>query len=201
MKQVEAVYREILYRAMEKKELQLTQSELSKKLNISLSIINSAVKKLHSIGAIKIQQRSFQVLDIKKLLYFWASIRNLDKDIIFNIRIETPVREIERAMPNVSFTAYTAYKFKFNDVPSDYSEVYAYADEKQLEEIKKRISKLKHSEKNPNLFILKEDSSLKLYDKIPIAQIFVDVWNLKEWYAKEFLNALEERIGVYNENS
>ncbi len=196
MKKIESIYREILYRAIEKKEFQLTQSELSKELVLSLSIVNLAIKKLKSIGAVKINQRSFNVLDIKKILYFWASARNLEKDIIFKARIEMPVREIERNLPDIIFTAYTAYKFKFNDVPADYSEVYAYADEKELESIKKRFKIDKDiGNKKPNLFILKKDNSMNLYKSIPVSQIFIDLWNLKEWYAKEFINEFEKRIG------
>ena len=179
---------------MERKEFSFTQSELSKKLDISLSIINSAIKRLNKLGAVKIHQRSFNIIDIKKILYLWASIRNLEKDTIFKTRLEIPVREIERLMPDIVFTAYTSYKLKFNDAPADYSEIYAYADEKQLDAIKKRISKLKLSEKNPNLFILKKDSLMDLYKSLPISQLFVDLWNLKEWYAKEFLTDFERRI-------
>lgn len=196
MKRIESVFREVLYQAVERKNFKLTQSELSKKLNTSLSIVNLAVKKLESIGAVKIQQRSFHVLDIKKILYLWASVRNLEKDILFKTRIDAPVREIEKLMPDILFTAYTSYKFRFNDVPADYSEVYLYADEKELETIKKRLSKLKNYQTAPNLFILKKDSSLNLYDRIPLAQIFVDLWNLKEWYAKDFINALEDKIKI-----
>ncbi len=196
MKKTEGVYREILYRSMEKKEFNFTQSELSKKLSLSLSIVNSAVKKLESIGALKIKQRGFNILDIKKILYLWASLRNLEKDVIFKIRVETPIRDIERAMPNIIFTTYTGYKFRFNDVPADYSEVYVYADDRQVDEIKKRISGFKTGEKNPNLFILKKDSLFDLYKQLPISQLFVDFWNLKEWYAKEFINALEKRINI-----
>ena len=197
MKRIESVYREVLYNAMEKKEFQLTQSELSKKLAISLSIVNLAIRKLNSIGAVKIEQRSFSVLDPKKILYLWASLRNLDKDTIFKARIELPIREIERQMPDVFFSAYSAYKLRFQDVPADYSEVYVYADEKELEEIKKRVSKLKTSKTNtnPNFFVLKKDSSMKLYKQIPLAQIFVDLWNIKEWYAKDFITALQNKIG------
>jgi predicted transcriptional regulator len=196
MKNQELILREILYKAIEEKKYSLTQSELSKKLNISLSIVNSTIKKLDSIGALKIEQRSFKILDIKKILYFWASTRNLEKDIIFKTRINAPVREIERIMPEIVFTAFTAYKFMFKDVPADYSEVYLYADEKELEIIKKRISKLKTSpdNKNPNLIILKQDCLLNFYKKIPLAQLFVDLWNIREWYAKEFLNSLENKI-------
>ena len=195
MKKIESVYREILYRAIDKKEFQLTQSELSKKLNLSLSIVNLAVKKLESIGAVRIMQRSFKVIDTKKILYFWASARNLEKDIIFKTRINMPVREIERNLPSITFTAYTAYKLKFNDTPADYSEIYVYADEKELETVKKRFPK-REDEKKPNLFVLKKDENINLYKTLPISQIFVDLWNLKEWYAKDFINALEKNIEV-----
>jgi len=198
MKKIEEVYREILYRAMEKNEFVLTQSQLSKKLNLSLSIVNSVVKRLNLIGAIKIQQRSFNILDIKKILYLWASIRNLSKDIIFQARIDAPVREIERVLPNVFYTSYSAYKFRFEDVPADYSEVYVYANEDELKEIKKRISGFKilseNSPANSNFFVLKKDSSLDLYKETPLAQIFVDLWNLKEWYAKDFIVAFENNL-------
>jgi len=202
MKRVESIFREILYQAMEQKEAVFTQSELSKKLGISLSIVNSAVKKLENMGAVKIKTRSFQVIDIRKVLYYWASIRDIRKDIIFKARIELPVREIERIMPNVIFTAYTAFKLNYNDVPADYSEIYVYADESQRSLIKERIEKIGETNKakvninsnNSNVFVLKKDSNLDSYGHIPLAQVFVDLWNLKEWYAKEFLKELENKI-------
>jgi len=196
MKRAEIVYREILYRVIENKETTFTQSEISKKFNLSLSIVNHAVKKLESLGAVKIMLRGFRVIDAKKILVFWASIRDLEKEIVLKTRMELPVREIEKLMPDITFTSYTAYKLRFNDVPSDYSEVYAYADEKELNEVKKRISKIKTSEKTPNLFILKKDHFMLNYNSLPIAQLYVDLWNLKEWYSKEFLNALEKRMGI-----
>jgi len=198
MRKIETIYNEILFRVIEKNEFVLTQSELSKKLRISLSIVNSALKKLDSIGAVRIRQRNFQVLDVKKILYLWASIRNLKRDIIFQARIELPVREIERLFPDVFYTAYSAYKFYFNDVPADYSEFYVYADEKELEIIKKRFSNIlkkdKKSEINPNLFVLKKDRAMDLYERITLGQMFVDLWNLREWYAKDFLDSMENKI-------
>jgi len=197
MKKIEAVYREILYRAIELKDYRFTQLELSKKLGISLSIVNLAVKKLNSIGAVKINQRSLDVIDVKKILYFWASFRNLEKDIIYKVRIEASVKEIERNMPDVLFTGYTAYKLSFDDVPADYSEVYVYADEKELDEIKKRLSFFKISDKkqrNYNFFVLKKDSTIKLYKKIPKSQIYVDLWNLNKWYSKDFIISFEKEI-------
>lgn len=197
MKQAELIYREILYRVMEKNEKSLTQSELHKSLGISLSIVNSAVQRLSGLGALKILQRSFNVIDIKKALYFWASIRNLKKDVILSGRVDTSVRDIERNMPaEAIYTAYSAYKLKFKDVPADYSEIYVYAGENEIETIKKRFFNSENKKNlRPNLFILKKDNLIERYKEIPIAQIFVDLWNLGEWYAKEFVNALDKKIG------
>ena len=198
MKKIELIYREILYNATEKGKFELTQSELSKKFGLSLSVVNAAVKKLEAIGAVKILPRSFKIVDLKKALYYWASIRNFNKDILFKARVEMPVREIERNMPNLMLTAYSAYKFRFNDVPADYSEVYAYADEGELELIKKRfgLDEKNKSSKNPNLFVLKKDAFIEKYGKIPIVQIFTDLWNLKEWYAQEFVKGFEQRLNL-----
>jgi predicted transcriptional regulator len=192
MKKIEQVFREILWQAMEKKNYSLKQSELSKKLGFSLSTINLAVKKLERMNAVKIGKMGFNVIDTKKILYLWASIRNLEKDLVYQTRAEMPVEEIEKNLPDVSYAAYSAYKFRFKDVPADYSEVYAYADEEELKEIKKRFPA---NNKNPNLFVLKRQESSEAFPKTgAIAQIFVDLWNLKQWYASDFLKALEQKI-------
>ena len=189
MKNNELVYREIMYNVFEKKNNKLTQADLSRMLNISLSIVNKAVKNLDNIGAIKIHQRNFEVLDAKKILFYWASIRSLKKDIVYETRVEMPIREIEKNMSDdIVFTAYTSYKFLFKDVPADYSEVYVYGDINLKERFPKK-------EGIPNLFVLKRDKLTDKYGKTgTIANTFVDLWNLKEWYAKEFVNAMEARI-------
>ena len=193
MKKVELVYREILFQAIEKNNKELTQSYLANALNISLSTVNLAIKPLEKMNAIKIKKMGFNIIDIKKILYYWASKRNLEKDIIYKTRVEAPVKEIEKQMPNnIVFTAFSAYKFKFKDVPADYSEVYIYADE----DIKKRF---KENNKVPNLFILKKDNAEKYGKTATIANLFVDLWNLNQWYAKDFLNALEAKIGRFLE--
>src|SRR3989344_5281599 len=129
MKRTEQIIREMLYQCIEKKNHTFTQSALSKSLKISLSIVNSTIKTLERIGALEARQRGFTVIDIKKVLFYWASIRSLQKDILITVRIEKPVREMEKTMPNNTvFAAYSAYKFLFDDVPADYSEVYVYGD-------------------------------------------------------------------------
>ena len=192
MKKIEQVYREILYQAIEKNKRVLTQLELSKSLGFSLSTVNLAVKKLEKINSVKIEKMQFRVIDLKKIIYLWASNRNIDRDIIYSTRINLPVREIERNIPDMTYACYSAYKFKFNDVPADYSEVYVYASVEELEKIKKRFPEQKGK---ANLIVLKKDKNLEKYEKTgTIAQTFVDIWNLKELYAFDFIKYLEEKI-------
>jgi predicted transcriptional regulator len=192
MKKLELIFMEILYQAIEKNNPVLKQSELSKNLGFSLSTVNLAVKKLEKMNAVKVEKMGFRVIDMKKILYYWASTRNLEKDIIYKTRAELPVREIEKNLPDITYAAYSAYKLKFKDVPADYSEVYVYADEDELKEIIKRFPQ---NEKTPNLFVLKKYDSMSQYPKTgTTAMIFVDLWNLRQWYASEFLKALEKRM-------
>jgi DNA-binding transcriptional regulator YhcF (GntR family) len=190
MQQIEIIFREILYQRMELKRNMFTQAQLAASFHVSLSTVNRAIRILADMGAVEIHLRSFSILDVKKVLYYWASIRNLQKDCIYATRVEQPVKEIEKAMPDdIIFGAYSAYKFLFHDVPADYSEVYVYAD---LETIKKRFPPQKHV---PNLFVLKTDDSIQKYGKkTTYAQTFVDLWNIREWYAKEFVTAFEVRF-------
>lgn len=189
MKSAELVYREMLFQAIEAKKRVLTQAEIARTLKLSLSIVNKAVKNLEKMGAVDIMPRALHITDPKKILYCWASIRNLQKDIIYTTRVEMPVRDMEKSMPDdVVFSAYTAYKFIYNDVPADYSEIYVYAGE----DVKERYPE---SNGIPNIFILKKDRAIERYGRTAtIANTFVDLWNLKEWYAKEFIKAMEEKL-------
>lgn len=190
MKKSELVYRELLRGFLEEKKAEFTQLELAGALEISLSTVNNALQPIRSMGAIKVKRRSFEVVNAKKILYYWASVRNLDRDVVYKTRAEATVSEIEKRMPpGVVFAAYTAYKFRFKDVPADYSEVYVYCSEKDLAELAKRFPLNKNP--NPNLFVLRKDFA---DNETPIAQMFVDLWNLKEWYARDFLKALEEKL-------
>jgi len=192
MKKTEQVFREILYQALEHKKRVLTQAGLSKELGFSLSTINLAVKKLERMNSISISGMNFKVIDPKKILYLWASERNLEKDIIYQTRADMPVREIEKSMPEITYAAYSAYKLKFEEAAADYSEVYVYCDENDLQDIKERFP-----ERNgpPNLFILKKDDNMSRYSATgTLAQLFVDLWNLRQWYAADFLKALEAKM-------
>lgn len=191
MKKKEWVYRQILYEAAGKKT-RLTQLGLSKELGISLCTVNNALKPLAQMGIISIRRMGFELLEPKKLLLFWASVRNLQKDVVYSTRADMGIAQIEKNMPDgVIYTAYSGYKFRLKSAPADYSEVYVYAGAEALKEIEKRFAR---KEGPQNLFVLKTDCALEkiAHNKVaPLEQIYADLWNLRQWYAKEFTNALE----------
>jgi len=192
MKRTEEVYREILYQAGKGNNV-LTQKAISGKLGISLSNVSNALRPLRRMSAVDVKKMCFHIINTKKILYHWASIRNLKKDVIYSTRHEKSVVEIEKSMPDSAvFTAYSAYKLRFKDAPADYSEVYVYCND--IEEIKSRFPESKNS---PNLFVLKKDKNIDKYGKMATnANIFVDLWNLAEWYAQEFLKAMEQKWNI-----
>lgn len=193
MRKIEFVYRELLFQAIEKKNHSLTQKGLGEELNVSLSNVNHSLKPLRRMKAVKVNPRNFSIVNPKKILFYWASIRKFQSEIAYTARVESPVQEMEKRMPaDVVFTAYTGYKFRFKETPADYSEVYVYCSD--LKGLKNRFS-LENG--NPNLFVLKKDPLMERYGKTAcIGQMFVDLWNLPEWYAADFLKALEGRINA-----
>lgn len=185
MKKSELVYAHILETVLEKKGRSITQAEIARALGLSLSTVNNALKPLRRMGAVTVKPRGLAATNPKKVLYYWASVRNIQKDIIYQTRVDDSVSGIEKRMPpDVLYAAYSAYKFTFRDVPADYSEVYVYSND--VPEIKKRF---KENASRPNLFVLRKDVT-----RMTLANIFVDLWNLREWYAKDFLSSMEEKI-------
>jgi len=163
-----------------------TQAAISKRLDVSLSTVNRTVKKMEKMGAVNVGTRSLQVLDREKVLMYLASLRDLNQDTVYETRVDGTVEEIETSMPGeVEFTAYTAYKFNYGEVPADYSEVYVYGDEEGVKEIRDRFP----PQQGPaNLIVLRKET------EVTPALIFADLWNLPEWYSKEFVGDLRDRI-------
>lgn len=113
--------------------------------------------------------------------------------MVFETFVSKNAKEVEGLMPpGIIFGCYSAYTQKYQEAPADYDKVYVYADENELEEIKKRFPKTKGSS---NVFVLKKDPYLGQYGAFtPDVQTFVDIWNLKDRYAREFLNKLKDKI-------
>ena len=195
MNKKEIIWREILYQTIEKNIEQFTQKELAQKFSISLSTVFNALKVPRQLKIIEVTGRNFRIINKEKFLYLWATYRNLKKDIIYQTKVDLPPKKIEALMPpKIIYGLYAAYNQRFDDQPADYDKVYIYSTEKELGKIKKRFPFKKGYF---NLVILKQDKFLHNYgETTPLCQTFVDLWNVGEWYAQDFLNALKNKINI-----
>lgn len=193
MQKKETIWRHILEETSKKPTSVFTQKDIAKKFGISTSTVFNALKIPRQLSAVEITGRYFRIKDAEKLLMIWATHRNLNKEIIYKTKVDASTREIEGTMPpNIIFGAYSAYRFAFDETPADYSTVYIYAED--LTEIEKRFPLQKGT---ANLYVLKKDDNLDAFGKItPASQIFVDLWNLPEWYAKDYRSALKEKMNL-----
>ncbi len=191
MSKKEILWRHILSESLEKKVQKFTQKELAKHFSYSTSTIFNALKAPRKLGAVEVTGRYFRVRDAEKLLLLFATIRNLNKEVIYETFVDDSPRGIEGTMPpDVIFGAFSAYRLKYNEAPADYSSVYVYSD--NLSVLQKRFPKQKGSS---NLFVLKPDKHLRSFGSTtPDVQTFADLWNIPQWYAKDYLNALKNKL-------
>ncbi|HLB59994.1 MAG TPA: hypothetical protein VJL83_00115 [Patescibacteria group bacterium] len=192
MKKIEIIWREILTETIERRILKFQQQELAKKFDLSTSTIHHALTKPRAVGAVAVHGRGFEVTDMEKLLMLWATERSVQKDVIYRISVDLPVLEIEGLLPgSVIPTAYTAYRFRYHDRPADYDIVYCYSD--KPEDVARRFDS--DSRGQPNLIILSPDRHLREYTPCPpLPQLFVDLWNLPQWYARDYQQAILAKI-------
>lgn len=191
MKKIEIIWRELLFQAIENKLRQFQQKKLAEQLGVSTSTIFQALKAPRAMGAVRVTGRFFILEDPEKLLYHWASVRNLKKEILFAGSVRLPVLEIEGLMPpDIIFACYSAARYILKEVPADYDTVYVYSE--TADSLRERFSFTKG---RANMVILKQDPLLGSYgQRTTLAQTFVDLWNLSDWQAKEFTKALKEEI-------
>lgn len=197
MTKKEAIWRFLLDEAFAKKNYQFTQKNLAERFGFSLSTVNNALRVPRQSGAITVTGRNFSIVDKEKFLYLWATFRHLSKDTIYATHAEGEVKEIAGKMPaGVIFTAFSGYDLLFQDAPADYDKAHVYADEKALTAIKERFPARRGYE---NLIVLKSDPWLKELSGrgvAPAAQLFVDLWNVSDWQAKDFLAALKVKLEI-----
>lgn len=197
MLKIEYIWRELLYRAIEQGKVEFKITELAQTFHLSTSVVAHALSPLRNLQIVEIGKLTSAIRDTERLLFFWATRRNLKKDIIYQTYSALTVFERETTMPAAVFpTAYSACHLYYDETPADYDMVYFYILDYQ--EVAKRFPPV--HKKEPNIFILQQDDYFSRYQKTTLAQIFVDLWNLPHWYAKDFqgkvLSQIKEKIGL-----
>lgn len=194
MKKIEAIWHDILAEALSIGNFKRTQQEIAEKLGFSLSTVNHALKVPTQIGAVRKESKFFVLEDFQKLLYYWASVRNLARDVIYTTHVDLPILEIEgQAPPESVYAGYSAARHLLGEPPADYAAVYFYIQPESLTQFQERFPL--NTDAPVNVIALRLPKNVPhTKEGTTLVQTFVDIWNLKDWYAKDFLHALEEKI-------
>lgn len=193
MKKINRVLREILYRAYEQNQPFMSQKSLAQACETSMDTVNRLVSKLHQFSSIEKKPLGFKVTNPKKVLLYWASTRNLTNDIVYSTYSSEQTSKIEAEMPpGTIFTGYSGYQLRFKDMPTHYEDVYVYTDP---DEVKRRFPEKVIERKN--VFVLRPDPHLNKVSRgnaAPLAQIYVDLWQIGGATAERFMAELERRL-------
>lgn len=196
MRKIETIWHYLLNEALLKQSFRQTQQAVAGHFHYSLSTVHHALQVPLELGAIRKETKFFILEDFKKLLYYWASVRHLERDIVYQTFLDEPVAEVEGlAIPGSIFACYSAARHHLGESPADYAKVYWYlSDEKEML-ARQRFPKQPLSGREANVFILRMPPLLSQYgDYTTLVQTFVDIWNLRDWYARDFYRSLEEKI-------
>lgn len=196
MRKIETIWHHILWVALTEKRFKFTQKELAEEFQFSLSTVNHAIEAPVQIGAIRKTSKFFVLQDYEKLLYYWASVRNLGKDIIYRTSMNERIGEIEGLIPPGSvFACYTAAKVILKEPQTEYGKVYFYASDERLNEIERRFPPISRGKGMENVYVLKMPAEMLRYGvSTTLPQTFVDLWNLADWYARDFTGALRGKF-------
>jgi hypothetical protein len=200
------IYRHIAETLLKNRKEKFTERGIARSMKISPNTVSYAIAPLKKIGAVQVYRTYFEIANFKKLLLFWSVNRKFDKDIVYSTYLGIKeVSEIENHLPNeIAYTNFSGYTKLFGNDAAAYGEVYVYAAEKSLTEIKERfgIQKDREGSSYKNLIVLKPDTILEerilkrelIHSTVSLPQLYVDLWNNNTWNANTFITKLEKRI-------
>ncbi|MGQ9787846.1 MAG: hypothetical protein ACUVQM_00815 [Candidatus Hadarchaeaceae archaeon] len=192
MRKIDRVYREILHRFYARGERFFNQKQLSEVCQISLGTINPLINKLEIFGAIERKPQGFRLVDPKRALISWAVTRDLAGDITYTTFVPISLEELEANLLRGSvLTAYSGYRVRFGSLPTEYNQVFVYAEAEEMQRIFKPTMRKKR-----NLIVLQPDAHLRRLSgdgAAPVVQLYVDLWQLGK-PASRFVEELESKI-------
>lgn len=193
MKKIETIWHYLLFQAIEKQEFKHTQAGIAEQFHYSTSTINLALTKPTAIGAVRKSGKFFVLADPEKLLYLWATIRNPNRDILYQTTSVLPITELEGLAPAGSlYGGYSAARHLLGEPPADYTTLYLYVPTTLLPQLQVRYPTSKLGSSHIVALAMPPYSPTPNHTSLP--HTFVDLWNSPDWYAHDFTTALKEKI-------
>jgi hypothetical protein len=195
MKKIETIWHHLLYKALTDKQWKFTQKNIAGEFGYSLSTVHHALEIPAQMGAVRKAGKFFLLEDYQKLLYYWASVRNVERNIVYKTYFDKSVFEIEGLVPSDTvYAAYSSARRILGESPADYAKVYLYVKDNFIGKVEDRFPL---SDGLPNIFVMKMPDVMFSYGSITtMPHTFVDIWNMADWYSKDFIIGLENKINA-----
>jgi DNA-binding Lrp family transcriptional regulator len=192
MKKNQRVLRQILYWVFEQNKRFMSQKAISEACGVSLGTVNPIINRLERLGGVEKKPLGFSVIDVGRVLMYWANTRDLEADVVYSASSHLPARDIEKSLPPGSIlTAFSGFRAKLGSAPVEYREVHVYANPAEI----KRMFPPRRGRRE-NVIVLKPDEHLMKLSKdgvAPIGQLYVDLWQLGG-PAKIFVDGLSSHM-------
>lgn len=192
MTKIETVWCQLLFDVLERGETHFQQQKLAEALSISTSTVHHALRDLRRMGAVQVGGDGGVVIDPEKILMHWASHRDLSRDIVSIVTLPEPVLEVEGLLPPGSILGgYSAVRHWYGEAPADYTTVHVYHRDPRV--VEARFAGAPSGDtilvvlKSPPLVPTRPETT-------SLAHTFVDLWNLPDWMAKDFVRRVKEEI-------
>lgn len=196
----EILWRQIADDVLEGRRTTFHQRALAAELGMSPGNVNLALEPLRAVGAASVMGKDLVVRDVRKILLLWAARRQPPRPLTAFTSMEH-ARDLVRVLPpGLALTSFAGFVGRYGDEPAPFSVVRAYVradDEATLAELRRRFSET--SDPEVATLIVHEADGLMAGDLPEIvgpAQLYVDLWMEADFFASDYLRALEGRLAL-----
>lgn len=194
----EIVWRQIADDILLDRRSAFHQRQLAAELGVSLGNVNLALEPLRAVGAVAVVGKTLVVRDVKKLLAVWAARRDPLETLVAFAASESPPALIRLLPPGLALTSFAGYVARYGEGPAPFSVVRAYVrpgDDVVLAELARRFDRTADLA-NASLAVHAADPLLArdLPEVVGPAQLYVDLWAEADFFASDYLRALETRL-------
>jgi hypothetical protein len=198
MKKMEVVWRQIADDILLERKSEFHQFELAAELEMSIGNVNLALTPLREIGAVDVVGKTLIIRDVKKILMFWAAKRS-NLTVIGTFNTPESGTDLLTILPSgITLTSFAGYVASYNDMPAPIDMVRGYvkAEGDTLIELKRRFREVAKDSRIATLVVhpLEYEEVDGGADSVGPAQLYVDIWNERSFFAADYLRAIEERF-------
>ncbi len=196
----EILWRQIADDVLENRRTTFRQRELAVELGMSPGNVHLALEPLRAVGAASVVGKNLVVRDVRKILLLWAARRQPSRPLAAFTSMEH-ARDLVRVLPTgLALTSFAGFVARYGDEPAPFSVARAYVrpdDQATLVELRRRFNE------SPDvgaatLIVHEADSALarNLPEIVGPAQLYVDLWAEADFFASDYLRALEGRLAL-----